>query len=256
MSDSPSPVAVVTGAARGIGFSTAIELARKGFRVALADSDEAALNRAGQRIAGQGIAELDAGCILLAGDTSDFASVQQHAQRALERFGRIDVLVNNAGMSQPNGLLDITEEQWDRTINVNLKSCFNWCKAVAPAMLARGAGRIVNVSSVSAHTGGAASAVSKFAYCASKAGVLGLTRGIARELAPHITVNAVCPGSIETAMTSALIAAKHKAIVQSIPLGRVGTPEDVAAVIVFLATVEPNYLTGEIIDVDGGQWVN
>ena len=251
MSDPASPVAIVTGAARGIGLSTATELARKGFRVALADLDEAALNVAGQRIG-----ELDAGCMLLPGDTSDFAGVQRHAQLVLDRFGRIDVLVNNAGMSQPKRLLDITEAEWDRTIDVNLKSCFNWCKAVAPAILARGAGRIVNVSSVSAHTGGAASAVSKFAYCASKAGVLGLTRGLAKELAPHITVNAVCPGSIETGMTSALIAAKREAIVQSIPLGRVGTPEDVAAVIVFLATVEPNYLTGEIIDVDGGQWVN
>jgi len=249
MSDPDSPVAIVTGAARGIGFSTATELARKGFRVALADLDEAALNVAGQRIGG-------AGSMLLAGDTSDFAGVQRHAARVLERFGRIDVLVNNAGMSQPRRLLDITEEEWDRTIDVNLKSCFNWCKAVAPAMLARGAGRIVNVSSVSAHTGGAPSAVSKFAYCASKAGILGLTRGLAKELAPHITVNAVCPGSIETGMTSALIASRREAIAQSIPLGRVGTPEDVAAVIVFLATVEPKYLTGEIIDVDGGQWVN
>lgn len=251
MSDPDSPVAIVTGAARGIGFSTAIELARKGFRVALTDLDEAALNVAGQRIG-----ELDAGCMLLTGDTSNFVDVQRHAALVLERFGRIDVLVNNAGMSQPGRLLDITEQEWDRTIDVNLKSCFNWCKAAAPAMLARGAGRIVNLSSVSAHTGGAASAVSRFAYCASKAGVLGLTRGLAKELAPHITVNAVCPGSIETGMTSALIAAKREAIVQSIPLGRVGTPEDVAAVIVFLATVEPNYLTGEIIDVDGGQWVN
>ena len=251
MSDPASPVAIVTGAARGIGFATAAGLARKGFRVALADLDEAALNAAAQRLR-----ELDAGCMLLAGDASDFAGVQRHGQQVLERFGRIDVLVNNAGMSQPKRLLDITEQEWDRTLDVNLKSCCNGCKAVAPAMLARGAGRIVNVSSVSAHTGGAPSAVSKFAYCASKAGVLGLTRGLAKELAPHITVNAVCPGSIETAMTSALIAAKRAAIEQSIPLGRVGTPEDVAAVIVFLATVEPNYMTGEIIDVDGGQWVN
>ena len=251
MSDPASPVAIVTGAARGIGLSTATELARKGFRVALADIDEAALSVAGQHIGEPGVA-----CMLLPGDTSDFAGVQRHAQRVLERFGRIDVLVNNAGMSQPKRLLDLTEQEWDRTIDVNLKSCFNWCKAAAPAMLARAAGRIVNVSSVSAHTGGAASAVSKFAYCASKAGVLGLTRGLAKELAPHITVNAVCPGSIETGMTSALIAAKREAIEQSIPLGRVGTPEDVAAVIVFLATIEPNYVTGEIIDVDGGQWVN
>ncbi|MCC7547248.1 MAG: SDR family oxidoreductase [Burkholderiales bacterium] len=251
MSDAPLPVAIVTGAARGIGFSTATELARKGFRVALADLDVAALNVAGQRIG-----ELGASWMLLPGDTSDFSGVQRHAERVVERFGRIDLLVNNAGMSQPKRLLDITEEEWDRTIDVNLKSCFNWCRAAVPAMLVRGAGRIVNVSSVSAHTGGARSAVSKFAYCASKAGVLGLTRGLAKELAPHIMVNAVCPGSIETQMTAGLIAAQREAIVRSIPMARVGTPEDVAAVIVFLATVEPNYLTGEIIDVDGGQWVN
>jgi len=251
MSEAPSPVAIVTGAARGIGFATATELARKGFRVALADLDEAALNVAAQRVG-----EIGAGWMLLPGDTSDFAGVQRHGARVVERFGRVDVLVNNAGMSQPKRLLDITEAEWDRTLEVNLKSCFNWCKAVAPAMLERGGGRIVNVSSVSAHTGGAPSAVSKFAYCASKAGILGLTRGLAKELAPHITVNAVCPGSIETQMTAGLMAAQREAIVQSIPMARVGTPEDVAAVIVFLATVLPNYLTGEIIDVDGGQWVN
>jgi len=251
MSQSTSPVAIVTGAARGIGFATALELARKGFRVALADLDQSALDAAGRQIGDPGSAYL-----LLPGDTSDFAGVQRHAQSVRERFGRIDVLVNNAGMSQPRGLLDISEAEWDRTIDVNLKSCFNWCRAAVPAMLERGAGRIVNVSSVSAHTGGAPSAVSRFAYCASKAGVLGLTRGLAKELAPQITVNAVCPGSIETHMTAALIASRREAITQSIPLARVGTPEDVAAVIVFLATVEPNYLTGEIIDVDGGQWVN
>lgn len=251
MSEPSDPVAIVTGAARGIGFATALELARRGFRVALADLDEPALNVAAQRIGETGV-----GWMLLPGDTSDFAGVQRHGARVVERFGRADVLVNNAGMSQPKRLLDIDEAEWDRTIDVNLKSCFNWCKAMAPAMLERGAGRIVNVSSVSAHTGGAASAVSKSAYTASKAGVLGLTRGLAKELAPHITVNAVCPGSIETQMTAGLIASKREAIVESIPLARVGTPEDVAAVIVFLATVEPNYLTGEIIDVDGGQWVN
>ncbi len=251
MSDAPEPVAIVTGAARGIGFATALQLARRGFRVALADLDEPALNVAAQRIG-----ETGAGWMLLPGDTSDFTSVQRHGARVVERFGRVDVLVNNAGMSQPERLLDIDEAAWDRTIDVNLKSCFNWCKAVVPAMLVRGAGRIVNVSSVSAHTGGGSSAVSKSVYCASKAGVLGLTRGLAKELAPHITVNAVCPGSIETQMTAALIDSQRETIVQSFPMARVGTPEDVAAVIVFLATVEPNYLTGEIIDVDGGQWVN
>jgi 3-oxoacyl-[acyl-carrier protein] reductase len=123
-------------------------------------------------------------------------------------------------------------------------------------MLQGGGGRIVNVSSVSANTGGAPSAVSKFAYAASKAGILGITRGLAKELAPKISVNAVCPGSIETDMTATLIAQRRSLIEQTIPLGRLGTPQDVAIVVAFLATVQPNYLTGEIIDIDGGQWVN
>lgn len=251
MSNTDAPVSIVTGAARGIGFATALELVQKGHRLVLVDLDQTALAAAAQRIDA-----IDGQVLYLAGDVSDFDTVQRHAAQVLERFGRADVLVNNAGMSQPRPLLEISEAEWDRTIAVNLKSCFNWCKAIVPAMLQQGSGRIVNVSSVSAHTGGAPSAVSKFAYCASKAGVLGLTRGLAKELAPRITVNAVCPGSIETDMTAGLIAARRATIEQSIPLLRVGTPQDVAAVIVFLATVMPNYLTGEIIDVDGGQWIN
>ncbi|MCW5622275.1 MAG: SDR family oxidoreductase [Burkholderiales bacterium] len=251
MPDTDTPVSIVTGAARGIGFATALELAQKGHRLALVDVDQTTLAVAAQRIGA-----IDGQALALVGDVGDFDTVQHHAAQVLERFGRADVLVNNAGMSQPKPLLEISEAEWDRTIAVNLKSCFNWCKAIAPAMLQRGGGRIVNVSSVSAQTGGAPSAVSKFAYCASKAGVLGLTRGLAKELAPRITVNAVCPGSIETDMTAGLIAARRATIEQSIPLARVGTPQDVAAVIVFLATVTPNYLTGEIIDVDGGQWIN
>ncbi|MGH7266831.1 MAG: SDR family NAD(P)-dependent oxidoreductase, partial [Candidatus Rokuibacteriota bacterium] len=167
-----------------------------------------------------------------------------------------DVLVNNAGISQPKGLADISEAEWDRTMAVNLKGAFNWCKAVAPAMLARGAGRIVNISSVSAHTGAGFGAVSKAAYCAAKAGMLGLTRGLAKELAPHVTVNAICPGTIHTDLTSAMLETGRERIVAAIPLGRVGAPEDIAEVVAFLATVTPNFMTGEVVDVDGGQWVN
>jgi 3-oxoacyl-[acyl-carrier protein] reductase len=139
---------------------------------------------------------------------------------------------------------------------VNLKGFFNWCKAVAPAMLAQGGGRIINMSSISATTGGSAEAVSKFSYCASKAGVLGLTRGLAKELAPTVTVNAICPGSIRTDLTEVLISANHDQILQTIPLKRIGTPDDIAVVVEFLATVNPCFITGEVIDVDGGQWVN
>jgi NAD(P)-dependent dehydrogenase (short-subunit alcohol dehydrogenase family) len=123
-------------------------------------------------------------------------------------------------------------------------------------MLAQRTGRIVNISSVSAHTGAGFGAVSKFAYCAAKAGLLGLTRGLAKELAPHVTVNAICPGLIGTDLTAAMVAAQGDTLVRSIPLARLGTPGDIAEVVVFLATVTPCFMTGEVLDVDGGQWVN
>ncbi|WP_342642670.1 SDR family NAD(P)-dependent oxidoreductase [Rhodoligotrophos ferricapiens] len=244
-------VAVITGAAAGIGLASARRLAQKGYALGLADLSGPALDalaaewsRAGQP------------AIILPGDVSEFATVTSHCQAVIQRFGRIDVLVNNAGISQPKTILEITEAEWDRTLAVNLKGVFNWCKAVAPHMVQAQYGRIINMSSVSAGTGGAPSAVSKFAYCASKAGILGLTRALAKELAPHVTVNAICPGSIRTNLTEQLIATREEAIRQSVPLNRVGTPDDVAVVVEFLATMEPCYMTGEILDVDGGQWVN
>jgi 3-oxoacyl-[acyl-carrier protein] reductase len=123
-------------------------------------------------------------------------------------------------------------------------------------MLDRQAGRIVNISSVSAHTGAGFGAVSRFAYCAAKAGVLGLTRGLAKELAPDVTVNAICPGTVLTDLTSRMIDQNRDNILRTIPLRRLGTPEDIAEVVAFLATVTPNFITGEVVDVDGGQWVN
>lgn len=251
MEDSCSRVAVITGAANGIGLACVQRLVGHGFAVGLADLAGPPLEAAVSRLRAQGHRVM-----ALPGDVSDFVQVHELAASVLHAWGRIDVLVNNAGISQPKGLLDISEEEWDLTLNVNLKGYFNWCKAVAPSMVQQASGRIINMSSVSAQTGGSASAVSKFAYCASKAGVLGLTRGLAKELAPHVTVNAICPGSIRTNLTESLIARHHDAIRDGIPLGRVGTADDVAVVVEFLATATPCYLTGEIIDVDGGQWVN
>lgn len=245
------PVAVVTGAGKGIGLATSIELARKGYDLALVDLDESGATTAGKLVETHG-----ADAIVFVGDVSSFQLAQQHSEAVFKRFGRIDALINNAGVSQPKGLLDLTEADWDRTIDVNLKSCFNWCKAVAPTMLASGGGRIVSVSSTNAVTGGGPSAVSKSAYCAAKAGILGLTRGLARELAPTIKVNAVCPGLIETDLTAGLINCRGNEMVTQIPLARVGRPEDIAVVIAFLATVEPCFMTGEIIDIDGGTWIN
>lgn len=245
------PVAVITGGARGIGRGIAHALAKRGFAIALVDRLEAEL----ATTAGE-LAALPAPVIPLAGNVAEFAAAQQQGAAVLAAWGRIDVLVNNAGISQPKGLIEITEAEWDETIAVNLKGQFNWCKAVVPAMLARGGGRIVNISSVSANTGAGFSAVSRFAYCAAKAGVLGLTRGLAKELAPHITVNAICPGAIETKLTERMLAEQHDAVLGSIPLRRFGTPADIGEVAAFLATVAPNFMTGEVIDVDGGQWVN
>ncbi|MDB5591986.1 SDR family NAD(P)-dependent oxidoreductase [Enterovirga sp.] len=243
--------AIVTGGGRGIGLATAVALAAKGFSIGLADLPGAELDAAVEQIRSSG-----AEAVALPGDVSDFAGVARSAKFFLERFGRVDVLVNNAGVSQPKGLLEITEAEWDSTLAINLKGCFNWCRNVAPAMVEAGRGRIVNISSVSATTGGAKSAVSKFAYCSAKAGILGMTRALAKELAPHVAVSAICPGSVETALTRNLIEANRQPIIDTIPLGRIGTPEDIAVVVAFLATVEPNFITGEIIDVDGGQWIN
>ena len=248
----PVRVAVVTGAARGIGRATAAALAKNGFRVALVDVRGPELRETAALVQEAGSEPL-----VLHGDVCSLATAQRQASAVLDAWGRIDVLVSNAGISQPKGLLEITEEEWDHTIDTHLKGTFNWCKAVAPAMLAQRAGRIVNMSSVSAHTGAGTAAVSKSAYCAAKAGILGLTRGLAKELAPHVTVNAICPGLIATDLTAGMITREGaEALTRSIPLARLGAPEDIAQVVVFLATVTPCFMTGEVIDVDGGQWVN
>jgi 3-oxoacyl-[acyl-carrier protein] reductase len=244
-------VAVVTGAARGIGRASAISLARKGFAVALVDRLEREMAGTAEEIRALG-----AEAMLLPGSVADYPIVIEHGLTIVEQWGRIDVLVNNAGASQPKTLVEITEQEYDETIAINLKGCFAWCKAVAPTMLAQRSGRIINISSVSAHMGASPNAVSRFAYVTAKAGVLGLTRGLAKELAPHVTVNAICPGSIRTALTSRLFDQREKEIVEAIPLGRIGTPDDIAVVVAFLATVSPNFITGEVIDVDGGQYVN
>ncbi len=251
MAEKPERTAIVTGAARGIGRATTLALAQRGYAVALVDRLASELDATAKEAAALGVPTL-----VLPGSVADYDATQAHGRAVLETWGHVDVLVNNAGISQPKALIDISEAEWDETIAINLKGQFNWCKAVAASMLAGAGGRIVNISSVSAHTGAGPSAVSKFAYCAAKAGVLGLTRGLAKELAPKVTVNAICPGAVVTALTAKLFTDRRDAILGSIPLARFGQPEDIAEVVVFLATASPMFITGEVIDVDGGQWVN
>ena len=251
MSGKSEKTAIVTGAARGIGRASALALAKRGYAVGLVDRLAGDLEAAAAEVAALGVAVLQ-----LPGSVAEYDLAHEHTRTVLEAWGHIDVLVNNAGISQPKGLLEISESEWDTTIAVNLKGQFNWCKAVAPGMVAGNGGRIVNISSVSAHTGAGPTAVSRFAYCAAKAGVLGLTRGLAKELAPKVIVNAICPGAVVTALTSKLFMENHDFIVSTIPLARLGQPEDIAEVVAFLATATPMFITGEVIDVDGGQWVN
>jgi 3-oxoacyl-[acyl-carrier protein] reductase len=250
MSENRKGVAIVTGGARGIGRGCAHALAERGFDIALVDLLAPEMERTVGEIRAKGRRAL-----AYEADVSRFDLAQKIADAVAAEWGRIDVLVNNAGRSMPKGLLEITEAEWDRTIEINLKSCFNWCRAVAPAMLAQKGGRIVSMSSLNAHTGGVTSAVSKFAYAAAKAGILGLTRALAKELGPHIAINAICPGVIKTELTNSMIEARESEFVKGIALGRVGGPRDVAELVAFLATVEPNFITGQDFIIDGFQWI-
>lgn len=242
-------VALVTGGARGIGRGCAHALARRGFDIVLVDL----LRPEMERTAGE-LAELGRATLIEEADVADHARARQIAGAVKARFGRLDVLVNNAGGGNPAGILEITEAAFDRTIAVNLKSCFNYIQACVPLMMAGGGGRIVSMSSLNAHTGGVTSAVSKFSYAAAKAGIVGMTRALAKELGPAIAINCVCPGIIETELGNSLTRSRGAELARKIALGRVGKPADVGELVAFLATVEPCFITGQDITIDGFQW--
>ena len=246
--DTVRRAAVVTGSSRGIGRAIACALAETGFDVCVNCSSESSLPAARELAA-----ELEADCgvraIAVAANVADAAEAAALIDAAHEAFGRIDVLVNNAGITRDGLLARMKEEDFDAVVNVNLKGTFNCCKAAAQRMMKQRYGRIVNMSSVVGVAGNAGQAN----YAASKAGVIGLTKSIARELAArNITCNAVAPGFISTDMTDALSDKQREAIVGRIASKRLGEPEDVAALVRFLASEEAGYITGQTICIDGG----
>ncbi|WP_244447504.1 SDR family NAD(P)-dependent oxidoreductase [Neorhizobium galegae] len=250
MRDVSRKVALITGGGRGIGRGCALDLARHGFDIVLVDLIEEDLARTAQEIR-----DLSCDVLTFIADVRDHKRAAEIVREVDEKWGQIDVLFNNAGRSMAKGIEEISEEEFDATIDINLKGAFNYIQPTVPVMRRNGGGRIVNMSSMNAHTGGVTSAVSKFSYTAAKAGILGMTKALAKELGPEIVVNAICPGVIKTERSNAMIEAREAQLAAGITLKRVGTPQDVASVVTFLATSEPNFLTGQDIQIDGFQWV-
>ncbi|MSA61714.1 3-oxoacyl-[acyl-carrier-protein] reductase [Gordonibacter pamelaeae] len=248
VTETPRRSAVVTGSSRGIGRAVAEELARAGFDVCVNCSSERGLSGV-QQLADQLAAEHGVRAIAVAANVADAAEAEALVAAAHESFGRVDVLVNNAGITRDGLIARMKEEDFDAVIDVNLKGTFNCCKAAAQRMMKQRYGRIVNLSSVVGVAGNAGQAN----YAASKAGVIGLTKSLARELAArNVTANAVAPGFIATDMTDALSEKQREAILGRIAAKRLGAPEDVAALVRFLASEEAGYITGQVVCIDGG----
>ncbi len=242
------PVALVTGASRGIGAAVVRAFAGRGYAVALNCSSEGSLAEA-QALADELSAVCNVETLCIRADVSDFAAVKEMVAQIMDKWGRIDVLVNNAGITRDGLLMRMTEEAFDQVIDVNLKGAFNCLRHVAPVMMKQRSGRIVNVSSVVGLYGNAG----QVNYAASKAGVVGITKSAAKELAARgITVNAVAPGFIETAMTQAMGEKAIGAVLDRIALKEFGKPEDVANAVSFLASDEARYITGQVLAIDGG----
>ena len=240
-----SKVAIITGSARGIGRAIAETLARRGCDVVIADINQESAEATAKEIA----ASTNQKTLAVGVNVSDFASANALVERTLAEFGKVDILVNNAGLTRDKLVMRMEEADWDIVIDVNLKGAFNCSKAVVRPMMKQRYGRIVNISSVSGQAGQTGQAN----YSASKAGLIGLTKALARELASRqITVNAVAPGFVLTALTQNLSDELKEAILKATPLGRMGTPEEIAYAVAFLASDEASYITGQVLAVDGG----
>jgi 3-oxoacyl-[acyl-carrier protein] reductase len=237
-------IAIVTGSARGIGRMIALELASAGANIVVSD----VLEQDGQNVVAE-IKKLGREAIWFKADISKSAEAAQLIQAALDKFTRIDILVNNAGITRDNLLLRMSEAEWDSVIAVNLKGTYNCIQAATKTLMKQRTGKIINIASVVGQIGNAGQAN----YAASKAGIIGLTKAVAKELAArNICVNAIAPGFIQTAMTDNLPEKAKEALQSVIPLARLGQPEDVARAVRFLSSDAANYITGQVLNVDGG----
>ncbi len=247
VSTNPAKVALVTGASQGIGRAVALRLAQDGFSVALAARNEDKLKQVAAEIAAAGgLAEI------FALDVSNEESIKSTAKAVLAHFGKLDVLINNAGITRDNLLLRMKRVDWDDVLQTNLTGTFLLTQALMGSMIKARSGRIINISSVVGRTGQAGQAN----YAASKAGLIGFTQSLARELASRgVTANVVAPGYIESPMTAVLDEKQNATILTHIPLGRIGSDADVAHAVAFLASDGAGYITGHVLDVNGGMYM-
>ena len=239
--------ALVTGCGRGIGKAIALTLAQAGADIVINDIDlDAAENLAKE------IDSLGRKSLVCCGSVAELQDVEAMFAKIKNEFKQLDILVNNAGITRDNMLLQMTDQEWDQVIDINLKGVFYCLRAAAAMMKEQGSGRIVNLTSVTALTGN----VGQANYAASKAGVIGMTKSLAKELARHqIMVNAVAPGFIETPMTESIPDEIKKSIIRGIPLGRAGSSQDIANLVKFLSTADSSYITGQVISCNGGLYI-